>query len=71
MFHKDFALWHKVKSATDTRNTQHVFIREGAVWLMRLGVNIGSELDGKGDEFLRPIIVIKGINDHVFFGIPV
>ena len=68
---KDFAAWHEIKSATDARNTSRILIRIGAVWLIRLGVNVGSELDGKGNEFLRPVIVIRKINDQRFFGIPV
>jgi mRNA interferase MazF len=68
---KDFTTWHEIKSATDKRDTRRILLKEGAVWLIRLGVNVGSELDGKGIEFFRPVIVIKKINEQVFFGVPV
>ena len=35
-----------------------------------LGINIGFEQDGRGEEFLRPIIVVKKFNNEVFWGLP-
>ena len=35
-----------------------------------LGVNIGYEQDGKGDDFMRPIIVLKQFNKEVFWALP-
>ncbi len=37
---------------------------------MKLGTNIGYEQDGKGEDFLRPILVYKKFNNRVFLGIP-
>ena len=34
-----------------------------------MGVNIGTESDGKGEEYRRPIIVVKGFNKQSFLGI--
>ncbi len=34
-----------------------------------MGVNIGVEADGKGEDYSRPIIIIKGFNKQSFIGI--
>ena len=31
-------------------------------------MNIGDEQDGTGKNFDRPVIVIKGFNENIFFG---
>ena len=37
---------------------------------MNMGKNIGFEQDGKGENFVRPVVIIKGFNKNMFFGIP-
>lgn len=68
---KEFTKWHEIKSVTEERDTSRILVKEGALWLIRLGVNVGSELDGKGTQFFRPVIVIKKVNEQVFFGVPI
>ena len=46
------------------------FFQEREVWFSSLGANIGSEQDGKGDYFLRPIVIIRKFSDHTFWAIP-
>ena len=46
------------------------FFHEGEVWFCALGVNVGFEQDGRGESFLRPIVVIKKFNQEVFWGLP-
>ena len=35
-----------------------------------MGVNIGSELDGKGDEFTRMVVVLKKTSSTMFYALP-
>jgi mRNA interferase MazF len=35
-----------------------------------LGINIGFEQDGKGEEFSRPVLIIKGFSKNVFLCVP-
>ncbi|CAA6800888.1 MAG: Unknown protein [uncultured Campylobacterales bacterium] len=35
-----------------------------------MGQNIGFEQNGKGKDFVRPIIILKKFNKYMFFGIP-
>lgn len=66
---KHFDVWFKIKSQLDNLNTYPKF-QEGDVWWCHIGENVGHEECGKGNKFLRPIIVLKKFNNRIFFGIP-
>ena len=66
---KDFQEWHNEKSSLHENKTR-VFFHEREVWFASLGANIGFEQDGKGQEFLRPILVVKKFNNEVLWGVP-
>lgn len=65
---KDFEAWHIVK-----KNVHEAFMarpagyKERDVWWVCLGHNIGFEEDGKGQNFSRPVLVIKGFNKQMFW----
>ncbi len=65
---KDFNKWHKQKSNLH-ENKVRLHFHERDVWFTFLGANIGYEQDGKGDEFLRPIIIFKKFNNETLWGI--
>ena len=68
---KDFDRWNTIKKATDgLDDSGRPFFHEGDVWWIRLGKNIGYELDGKSSEFTRPVIVIKKYNRYSFLALP-
>ena len=67
---KDFQEWHKEKS--DIHNDKvRPFFHERELWFVALGVNVGFEEDGKGKNFLRPVLVLRKFNNQSFWGIPV
>lgn len=35
-----------------------------------MGLNVGNEQDGKNDDFVRPVLVLKKFNNRIFLGIP-
>ncbi|MDP2947866.1 MAG: type II toxin-antitoxin system PemK/MazF family toxin [Nanoarchaeota archaeon] len=43
---------------------------EREIWYCHLGENVGFEQDGKGDDYLRPVVIIKKFNNEIFWGIP-
>jgi mRNA-degrading endonuclease toxin of MazEF toxin-antitoxin module len=45
-------------------------IKRWQIWWCRLGENVGHEQCGKGDEFLRPVVIIKKFNRNLFYGVP-
>lgn len=44
--------------------------REKEIWWMAIGENIGTEVNGKGDDFLRPVLIIRKYGPKGFFGVP-
>ncbi len=54
---KDFITWCKKKQNVEARNIKYPKRRE--IWWVDLGVNIGSEQDGVGYLFERPVLVLK------------
>jgi hypothetical protein len=37
---------------------------------LKIGQNIGYETDGKGDGFLRPVLILRKFSRESFLGIP-
>lgn len=58
---KDFDNWNFLKQEID--NKKRVFYAHPReIWWCSLGVNIGAEIDGKHENFERPVIIIKVYN---------
>ncbi len=68
-YKKDFENWFKIKSEIDKQeNKQH--IREGEIRWASIGVNIGSEIDGKGVSFTRPVLILAVVGSYLALVIP-
>lgn len=67
-YKKDFDNWNLKKKNTNDLNP--VPFSEGEIWWCKIGVNIGSEQDGKGTNFERPILIIKKINNRIAWIVP-
>ena len=66
---KIFDVWNgKKKSINKTQFTN--FYKEREIWWCNLGKNIGSEQDGKGDNYERPILIIKAFSRSVCLIVP-
>ena len=65
MYWKDFESWNKTKTRIDAELQPQQFIRPGEIRWAALGVNVGSEMDGKGESFTRPVIVIHITGTHL------
>lgn len=65
---EEFNKWNSKKQELDSEKI-HFKFRERDIFFMHLGVNIGFEQNG-GKDFLRPVVVYKKFNKHVFLGIP-
>ncbi len=67
----DFDLWNKLKKKIEAeRNIPDKYPKEGEVWMSSIGKNIGFEQNGSGDNFSRPVVIIKKFNNHMFWSIP-
>jgi mRNA-degrading endonuclease toxin of MazEF toxin-antitoxin module len=67
-YEKDFDGWNMIKKRLDKSNRKVTFY-EKEIWWCSTGVNVGSEQDGKGDIFMRPVYILKTINSRTFLGI--
>jgi len=67
---KNYAAWHRLKSSIQYDDSTRLGYRIREVWWVHLGHNIGDEEDGKGRSFTRPVLIVKGFNRHIFWGVP-
>ena len=66
---KDFDTWNNLKKNID-QDTKNIFFHEREIWFSKLGLNVGYEQDGKGSSFMRPVLILKKFNKHIFLGLP-
>lgn len=63
---KDFDRWNAKKKQTNAGAKRPAYhTRE--IWWCALGTNIGSEQDGTGHNFDRPVVIVRGFNREVCF----
>ena len=66
---EDFNKWNEIKKEKDEQNNKKYFY-DRDIWFLNLGKNIGFEQDGKGNEFLRPVLIYKKFSRRLFLGMP-
>jgi mRNA interferase MazF len=65
---KDFDRWNENKKAINMGDPPKFYCQR-EIWWCALGINIGDEQDGTGNNFDRPVIVVKRFNARIFFGV--
>lgn len=60
--------WNTIKKETNKEKKYRNF-KEKEIFYLKMGENIGFEQNGKGEDFVRPIIILKKFNKDMFFGI--
>lgn len=65
---KDFDTWNTRKKIINSF-PEAPFYHEREIWWCSLGVNVGFEQDGTGRNYDRPVLVLRGFNAQVFFGV--
>ena len=66
---KDFDIWNDKKKKVDTRLKPN-FIHDGEVWMSYVGINIGTEANGVGREFMRPMLILKRVRFEQVWCVP-
>lgn len=69
MTHKDFDSWNQKKKQLNTVQKRPYF-HEREIWFCHLGANLGFEQDGRGKQYLRPIVILRQFNNEVFWAVP-
>lgn len=65
----NFNEWNEVKKDTNIK-TNNVYFKEREIFWLRLGQNIGNEEYGKGNEFQRPVLIVRRLTSTIFIGVP-
>lgn len=66
---KDFDNWNKLKKKINKKRKKILF-KEGQVWWANLGVNVGTEQNGRGYFFERPVLIIKKFSSNSLLCLP-
>lgn len=69
IYHKKHQQWVKVKQKLDV-SSDNIYVRAGEIRWVSIGVNIGSEIDGKGPSFTRPCLILHVIGGSLALVIP-
>lgn len=67
---KRFKAWHKLKFKLHFNTNIPAGYKERDIWWVSIGHNVGTEEDGKGDMFNRPVLIVKGFSRYQFWGVP-
>ena len=67
---KRFSEWILVKEKVDNHKANPPLFKEGEIWWANIGENVGSEINGKGEMFFRPVIIYKKLCSQTFLAIP-
>lgn len=66
---KDFDTWNEEKKRIHERGIDKLYhARE--IWWCSLGVNVGFEQDGTGEESQRPVLIVRGFSKQVCLAVP-
>ena len=66
---KDFDKWGEIKKELHKNEAKKLY-HSREVWWCSLGVNIGYEQDGDGEEYQRPVLILKGLSKNTCLVIP-
>lgn len=69
LYNKDFDTWNGQVSKLDA-TTFKGFFYEPEIWWCALGVNIGSEQDGKNESFERPVLIVRKVSKDLLWIVP-
>ena len=66
----DLLLWMGLKEKLHIQDALPPYFKEGELWWVHMGENIGVEINGKGDQFTRPAVIYKKFNSSIMLIIP-
>lgn len=66
----EFIKWIKVKVKIHLKDITLLSYKEREVWWANFGLNVGSEQNGKHDDFERPVLVVRKFGHSLFWAVP-
>lgn len=67
---KRFLEWIGLKEKLHKNEAVPPLFKEGEIWWCYVGENIGNEINGKSEQFSRPVFVFKKYDRYSFLGLP-
>ena len=71
MFIKRFSEWIGLKEKLHNKQHKTPLVSERDIWWASMGENVGSEINGKGRQFVRPVIIYKKLSNYLYLVIPI
>ena len=70
-YKKDFDKWNTEKKLVDSKIiNRDLFFYAREIWWVSAGLNVGVELDGKNENFERPMLIVKKFNSDMVWVLP-
>ena len=75
-YQKDFDGWNTLKCKlnkrliSDDRNKVNIMAKSRELWWCHVGINIGSEEDGKHLEYERPVVILNKLSPNTYIVAP-
>ena len=66
---KKYDEWNRVKKQINSKEVPITYKERDMFWA-NIGENIGFEQNGKGSDFMRPILVFRKFTNKMFLGVP-
>ena len=66
---KEFDEWNEIKKSIEDDEIL-VGFKTRDIFNIKMGLNIGFEQNGKGENFVRPVLIYKKLTKDMFIGMP-
>ena len=66
---KEHDKWIPLKKKIDSFE-EKMFFHEREVWWCSIGTNVGHEQDGKGEDFRRPVLIVRKFDSSLCWVVP-
>ena len=68
--YKDYSEWMNVKREINNKIGLKIkYFKEKDIWWANIGENVGFEEDGKGEHFLRPVLILRKFNQNLLLSV--
>jgi mRNA interferase MazF len=67
---KDYKEWMPKKAEINNKAHRPNRYKRKEIWLASVGENVGVEIDGKGEGFMRPVLILQNHNEFACQIIP-
>ncbi len=70
MNNKNYDQWNILKKRINFSHRKIHYPKIREIWWINIGLNVGSEIYGKTDQYTRPVLILK-IHNNMFICLPI